>query len=134
MTLENHIAEGSKLMDKVNQYGAKELFGSLLSLFLVGLFLASSVSPLVTQKLITTPLTTNSRYAVTFPALEYIEELDDESVVAIGTSIIRSSVNGSCITNEIDRENLGVFNLGIKGANPYTEMVQIPALVRQILI
>ena len=76
-------------MDKANQHGVKELFGSLLSLFLVGLFLASSVSPLVAQKLITTPLTTNSRYAVTFPALEYIEELDDEAVVAIGSSIIR---------------------------------------------
>lgn len=130
MTLEKAYYGGCKPMDKVKQHGARELLGSLLSLFLVGLFLASSVSPLVTQKLITTPLTTNSRYAVTFPALEYIEELGDESVVAIGTSIIRSSVNGSCITNEIDRENLGVFNLGIKGANPYTEMVQIPALVQ----
>ncbi|MAR46895.1 MAG: hypothetical protein CMA41_03720, partial [Euryarchaeota archaeon] len=92
--------------------------------------MASSVSPLVTQKLISTPLIENSRYAITFPALDYIEDLQDEAVVAIGSSIIRSAVNGTCITEEIGREGLGVYNLGISGANPYTEMAQIPALVQ----
>ena len=108
----------------------RDVLLSLVSLFFIGLFLASSVSPMVAQKIITTPLTTNSRYGITFPALDYIEDLETESVVAIGSSIIRSAVNGACISEQVGKEGLGVFNLGISGGNPYTEMVQTPALIR----
>ena len=117
-------------MKQNRSFQAWDLFGSICTLFLVSLFLASSVSPLVTQKLISTPLIENPRYAITFPALDYIEDSQDEAVVAIGSSIIRSAVNGTCITEEIGRDGLGVYNLGISGANPYTEMAQIPALVQ----
>lgn len=84
----------------------------------------------VGDKLITGDMTSNPRYAITFPALDYIEGLDEESVVAIGSSIIRAATNGTCITEKLLRDDASVYNLGISGANPYTETLQIPALIR----
>ena len=84
---------------------------------------------IVSDKLITAPLTSNSRYAVTFPALDYISQHDDDAVIAIGSSIIQASVDGVCITDAMSTPDTNVFNLGISGANPYTEILQIPALI-----
>lgn len=84
----------------------------------------------VSDKLITAPMTSNSRYAVTFPALEYIAQHDDDAVIAIGSSIIEASVDGVCITDLMNTPDTNVFNLGISGANPYTEILQIPGLVK----
>jgi len=67
---------------------------------------------------------------VTFPALDYIEYNDRNSVIAVGSSILQAAVNGSCITEHLDDTSTGVYNLAISGANPYTETLQIPALVR----
>ena len=107
-----------------------DVFVSLLTLSVVFLFTSSMMFSLVSDKLITTQLTSNPRYAVTFPALDYIEGHDDAAVVAIGSSIIQAAVNGNCIMSELDTSSTSVYNLGISGANPYTETLQIPALVR----
>ena len=106
-----------------------ELFGSVFVLCIVFLLSSSSTFSIVSDKLITAPLTSNSRYAVTFPALEYIAQHDDDAVIAIGSSIIQASVDGVCISEMINRSDTNVFNLGISGANPYTEILQIPALI-----
>ena len=51
------------------------------------------------------------------------------AVIAIGSSIIQASVDGVCISEMIDSPDTDVFNLGISGAIPYTEILQIPALI-----
>ena len=71
---------------------------SLLTLSVVFLFTSSMMFSLVSDKLITTQLTSNPRYAITFPALDYIEGHDDAAVVAIGSSIIQAAVNGDCLS------------------------------------
>ena len=117
-------------MDEFAPTSKLDVFSSLLTLSIVFLFTSSMMFSLVSDKLITTQLTSNPRYAVTFPALEYIEGHNDDAVVAIGSSIIRAAVNGKCIMEELDTPSTSVYNLGISGANPYTETLQIPALVR----
>ncbi len=117
-------------MDEFAPTSKSDVFSSLLTLSIVFLFTSSMMFSLVSDKLITTQLTSNPRYAVTFPALEYIEGHNDDAVVAIGSSIIRAAVNGKCIMEELDTSSTSVYNLGISGANPYTETLQIPALVR----
>lgn len=117
-------------MDEMNDFTALSFFSSLGALLLSSLLLSSILSPTVSEKLITSDLTSNSRYGVTFPALEYIEDSGEKSVVGIGSSIIRAALNGSCITEKLENQGTSVYNLGISGANPYTESLQIPALIR----
>jgi len=117
-------------MDETKDFTTLSLVSSLGALFLSSLLLSSVLAPTVGEKLITSDLTSNSRYGVTFPALEYIEDLDENSVIGIGSSIIQAALNGSCITEKLDNQDTSVYNLGISGANPYTESLQIPALIR----
>ena len=107
------------------------LIVSVISLFLSAMFILSSVGPaIVTDSLISTNMVSNTRYGITFPALDSIEHHDDDSVIAIGSSIIRAAVDGKCISESLENNDVNVYNLGISGANPYTEILQIPALIR----
>ena len=117
-------------MDEIKDFSKLSLLSSLGALFLSSLLLSSVLAPTIGEKLITSDLTSNSRYGVTFPALEYIEGLDESSVVGIGSSIIQAALDGSCITEKLGDKGTSVYNLGISGGNPYTESLQIPALVR----
>lgn len=117
-------------MDEIRDFSTLNFLSSLGALFLSSLLLSSVLAPTVSEKLITSDLTSNSRYGVTFPALEYIGGLDENSVVGIGSSIIQAALNGSCITEKLGDKGTSVYNLGISGGNPYTESLQIPALVR----
>ena len=117
-------------MDGKNRSTFTEFSSSVVALCIVFLLSSSITFSIVSDKLITTPMTSNSRYAVTFPALEYITHHDEDAVVAIGSSIIQASVDGVCITDAMNTPDINVFNLGISGANPYTEVLQIPALVK----
>ena len=117
-------------MDEIKDFSTSSFFSSLAALLLSSLLLSSIIAPTVSEKLITSGLTSNSRYGVTFPALEYIEDLGEKSVVGIGSSIIEQALNGSCITERLGKKDTSVYNLGISGGNPYTESLQIPALIR----
>jgi len=106
------------------------LVSSLVALLLSTMFLLSSTGPqIVSDTLISTDMVSNTRYGITFPALKSIKAMDDDSVIAIGSSIIRAATDGECISTNLEHENTGVYNLGISGANPYTEILQIPALI-----
>ena len=107
-----------------------DLFSSLLSLGVVFLVLSSSTSGLVGEKLITSSITSSSRYGITFPAIDYIESEINNPIIAIGSSIIQAATDGKCISEDGLDSKFEVFNLGISGANPYTEILQIPALIR----
>jgi len=106
------------------------LVSSIVALLLSTMFLLSSTGPqMVSDTLISTDMLSNPRYGLTFPALKSIEAMDDDSVIAIGSSIIRAATDGECISANLEHENTGVYNLGISGAIPYTEILQIPALI-----
>ncbi|MDB0004499.1 hypothetical protein N9E21_01365 [Candidatus Poseidoniaceae archaeon] len=66
---------------------------------------------------------------ITFDALETIQEDKVPSVVAIGSSITRASIDGNCIEDLSSIDDLEVYNLGLSGAIPYTELMQLTALV-----
>ena len=107
-----------------------DLFGSLFVLFVVFLFSSTSLFPqVVNNSLIESNAIKSGRYAVTFPALDTIEGEDSEAIITIGSSILQYATDGRCITEQLDVPNHNVYNLAISGANPYTEMIQIPKLI-----
>ena len=115
---------------KDEDFNNLHLFRSLITLVLSGIIFSSTIiNPLVSHQLIESDILNNSRYAIVFEAHEAIGEFN-KKVTAIGSSIIRDAVDGKCISKNLStKQTVGVFNLGISGANPYTEMTQIPALI-----
>lgn len=106
-------------------------FALSMGVFLVVfLFLSGSVVPtVVNDGLIEGNFIRSGRYAVTHPAMESIAAEEGEAVVVIGSSILQYATDGLCIGQHLDDENTKVYNLAIGGANPYTEMIQIPSLI-----
>ena len=106
-------------------------FALSLGVFLVVfLFLSGSVVPtVVNDGLIEGNFIRSGRYAVTHPALESIAAEESDAVVVIGSSILQYATDGRCIGDHLDDGNTKVYNLAIGGANPYTEMIQIPSLI-----
>ncbi len=100
-------------------------------LFFVTLIVVSqSLSLYVIQPLIfDSTLVRHGRYAITFEAWDTIENDETLSVVGIGSSLTQYGLNGSCIDSTIIDHNINVYNLGIPGAYPYTEMIQIERAV-----
>ena len=88
------------------------------------------VNPLVTNAMIESQILSNGRYAIIYDAHETIGEFGEFKATAIGSSIIRDAVDGLCISQNMESERgAGIFNLGISGGNPYTEMVQTQAVI-----
>lgn len=116
--------------DGLKQIRFSDFAGSILALCLVFLFSSSYLFPqIVNESLIETDVIKSGRYAVTFPALETIEAEESEAIITIGSSILQYATDGRCITKQLDIPNHNVYNLAISGANPYTEMIQIPKLI-----
>lgn len=106
------------------------LFTCFFSLFCTIIFIQTSVfSPIVTNQILSSDIVRSPTYGKTFPALHSLEDYDGGKVIAIGSSIMQYSVNGSCISEKLE-SGTRVFNLAISGANPYTEILQIPALIK----
>jgi len=118
---------------KLNEYKevrTTDFVGSILALCLVFLFSSTFLFPqIVNDSLIQTDVIKSGRYAVTFPALETIEAQESEAIITIGSSILQYATDGRCITEQLNIPNHNVYNLAISGANPYTEMIQIPKLI-----
>jgi hypothetical protein len=116
--------------DDLNQIRYYDFAGSILALCLVFLFSSTFLFPqIVNDSLIETDVIKSGRYAVTFPALETIEAEESEAIITIGSSILQYATDGRCITEQLDIPNHNAYNLAISGANPYTEMIQIPKLI-----
>ena len=91
--------------------GLPGLVVSVLSLFFSAMFVLSSVGPaIVTNSLISTDMVSHTRYGITFPALESIEDRNEDSVIAIGSSIIRAATDGKCISESLIHEDINVYN------------------------
>ena len=116
--------------DDMKQIRYSDFVGSILALCLVFLFTSSYIFPqTVNDSLIETDVIKSGRYAVTLPALETIEHEESEAIVTIGSSILQYATDGRCISEQLNIPKHNVYNLAISGANPYTEMIQIPKLV-----
>ena len=107
------------------------LFTSLFALFCTMIFLHTSlVSTVVVDSIVSSNLVRSPTYGKTFPALHSLEDYDGKKVVAIGSSIMQYSIDGNCIGESMESDDVSVFNLAVSGANPYTEILQIPALIK----
>lgn len=116
--------------DDLKQIRSSDFAGSILALCLVFLFSSTFLFPqIVNDSLIETDVIKSGRYAVTFPALDTIEGEDSEAIITIGSSILQYATDGGCITEQLHIPNHNVYNLAISGANPYTEMIQIPKVI-----
>ena len=116
--------------DDMKQIRYSDFVGSILALCLVFLFTSSYIFPqTVNDSLIETDVIKSGRYAVTVPALETIEHEESEAIVTIGSSMLQYATDGRCISEQLNIPKHNVYNLAISGANPYTEMIQIPKLV-----
>lgn len=103
---------------------------SLGIFFVVFLVLSGSVVPtFVNDGLIEGNFIKSGRYAVTHPAFESIAVEESDAVVVIGSSVLQYATDGKCIGEHLDDGETKVYNLAIGGANPYTEMIQVPSLV-----
>ena len=107
-----------------------DLLASLGVLAVTFIIASVSVAPsLINNALIETNTIKSGRYAITFPGLDSIEKQDESSIITIGNSILQDATDGSCITDSLELDNTMVYNLAISGANPYTEIIQIPRVV-----
>ena len=117
-------------MSKKFNLDLADLLASLGVLAVTFIIASVSIAPgLVNNALIETNAIKSGRYAVTFPGLDSIEKQDESSIITIGNSILQDATDGSCITDSLELDNTMVYNLAISGANPYTEIIQIPRLV-----
>ena len=106
---------------------AKSVIVAGLTFLFVSTFV---VNPLVSNAMIESQILSNGRYAIVYDAHESIEEFSQFKATAIGSSIIRDAVDGLCISQNMQSTTgAGIFNLGISGGNPYTEMIQTQAVI-----
>jgi hypothetical protein len=107
-----------------------ELFLSVMIGLVTILMISSSAGPAIVKPLLLDgSLISDGRYAFVFDAHETIGEDGVVSVVGIGSSVTQYAMNGECMQNESDVENARFYNLAMSGGKPYSEMIQIPALI-----
>ena len=104
---------------------------SLHWVFCLWCFFSSSIifPTLVNKGLIEGNFIKNGRYGVTNPALETIASQDEPAIITIGSSILEYATDGQCISERLHANDTKVYNLAISGGNPYTELLQVPALI-----
>lgn len=114
----------------MTKQGKTGMFTSLFALFCTMIFLHTSiVSTIVVDSIVSSNVVRSPTYGKTFPALHSLENYEGKKVIAIGSSIMQYSIDGNCIGESMETNDVSVFNLAVSGANPYTEMLQIPALI-----
>ena len=102
---------------------------SILIASFLGMLLSHNLSIYLTDPIMRDQsLFTGSRYTITVDALNTIAEDDTISVIAMGSSMTRDSVDGLCVGEGLG-ENINVYNLGVSGSKPYTDMQHIPRLI-----
>lgn len=94
------------------------------------LMLSSSIGPAVVKPLLLDgSLISNGRYAFVYEGYETVGDDGVTSVVGIGSSILLAGMNGTCMQEESEIENARFYNMAMSGGKPYSEMIQIPALI-----
>jgi hypothetical protein len=120
-------------LDKVGEYppDGDNLFLSILVALIVILYLSTSTFPaLIKPILMDGSLISNGRYVMTYDGYETVASDDAVSVVGIGSSVLMSAMDGDCMQQASTTEGIRFYNFAMSGAYPYSEMVQIPALIQ----
>ena len=113
-----------------SRVGDSRLLLSCMIAIVTTLMLSSSVGPAVVKPLLFDgSLISNGRFAFVYDAYETVGDDNAPSVVGIGTSILLAAMNGTCMQEKSEIENARFYNMGMPGGKPYTEMIQVPALI-----
>ena len=107
------------------------LFLSMMIAIVVIMQLCTNIAPaLVKPVLLDGTLISNGRYVMTYSGYDTVGADDVPSVVGIGSSILMMAMDGGCMNEMTTVDEARYYNFAIDGAYPYTEMVQVPALIR----
>jgi len=116
--------------DKTGEESVRSLSMSISIAFLVFILMSSTFDSFIIKPLLRDgSIIAHGRFMITFDALDTVGSHEGTNVVAIGSSITRASIDGNCIENYSTIQDLAVYNLGLSGANPYTELMQLTALI-----
>jgi hypothetical protein len=114
----------------VPQVGSSELILSCMVAIVTAIMLSTSVGPAIVKPLLLDgSLISNGRFAFVYDAYETVGGDGVPSVVGIGSSIMMAAMNGTCMQEESGVENARFYNFAMSGGKPYSEMIQIPALI-----
>ena len=116
--------------DGDTQIGSSQLLLSCMMAFVTALLLSTSVGPAIVKPLLLDgSLISNGRFAFVYEGYETVGEDGAITVVGIGSSILMAGMNGTCMQEESEIENARFYNFAMSGGKPYSEMIQIPALI-----
>lgn len=109
---------------------ASDLFVSFTSL-IVTIFISSQLilTNTVMPRLYDATVNELGRYSFTFDAYEFIENDEQPSVIAIGSSKMREIFDGIEIKNQTAYDAM-YYNLAYAGDRPYVRMVEIDAIIK----
>ena len=114
----------------VPQIGSPELILSCMVAIVTAIMLSTSAGPAIVKPLLLDgSLISNGRFAFVYDAYETVGDDEMPSVVGIGSSILLAAMNGTCMQEESEIENTRFYNMAMSGGKPYSEMIQIPALI-----
>ena len=113
-----------------NPVGPVGLLSSIGVLLLTFLVASGIVAPDLVNRALFEGNTLNSgRYAMTGPGLETVAQQDTKAIITLGSSLLQYATDGACITDQLEIEGYTMYNFAISGANPYTEVMQIPSVI-----
>ena len=116
-------------MNQLNS-GFKELVNSCIVAGLIAIIISTSFGPVVVKPLMLDgSLIGSGRYMITYDGYETVSENNGISVVGIGSSVLMEAMDGECMEKESKIDDIRFYNFAMDGSYPYTEMVQIPALI-----
>ena len=108
----------------------KQLSLSILIGLVTFLMVSSSAGPAIVKPLLLDgSLISNGRFAFIYDAYDTIGEDESTTVVGIGSSILLAGMDGTCMQEQSKIDNAKFYNMAMSGGSPYSEMIQIPALV-----
>jgi len=108
----------------------QDLILSILVASFVLLYLSTNTVPaLIKPALLDGSLISNGRFAMTYDGYETVADDNAVTVVAIGSSVLMAAMDGRCMQEQTEIPNSRFYNFAMSGAYPYSEMVQIPALI-----
>jgi len=107
-----------------------DLLLSCMIAIVTALLLSTSVGPAIVKPLLLDgSLISNGRFAFVYDGYETVGNDGVASVVGIGSSILMEGMNGACMQDESEIEDVRFYNFAMDGGKPYSEMIQIPALI-----
>ncbi len=108
----------------------QDLILSVLVASFVLLYLSTNTVPaLIKPALLDGSLISNGRFAMTYDGYETVADDNAVTVVAIGSSVLMAAMDGRCMQEQTEIPNARFYNFAMSGAYPYSEMVQVPALI-----